>query len=50
MVRYYALYANAHRGKVRRSEETGGKLVILEEEYPKIPRRGLDRLFFMIFS
>jgi len=40
MVRYYGLYANAHRGKVRKSGERDRKLVIIEEECPKIPRRG----------
>jgi hypothetical protein len=39
-VRYFGLYANAHRGKGRKSEERAGKLVIIEEECPKIPRRG----------
>lgn len=27
MIRYYGLYANAHRGKVRKSEEVGHKLL-----------------------
>jgi len=40
MVRYFGLYANAHRGKVRKSEEAAGKLIIVEEESRKIPRRG----------
>jgi hypothetical protein len=40
MVRYFGLYANAHRGKVRKSEEAAHSLVIIAEECPKIPRRG----------
>ena len=39
-IRYFGLYANAHRGKVRKVEEAAHKLIIIEEEYPKIPRRG----------
>jgi hypothetical protein len=39
-IRYFGLYANAHRGKVRKSEEAAGKLIIIEEECPRIPRRG----------
>ncbi len=39
-VRYYGLYANAHRGKVRKTEEGRSKLLIIEEEYPRVPRRG----------
>ena len=40
MIRYFGLYANAHRGKVRKSEEAPGKLVIIEEEVRRVPRRG----------
>jgi len=38
MVRYYGLYANAHRGKMRKKEQA--RLIIIEEEGAKIPRRG----------
>jgi hypothetical protein len=40
MIRYFGLYANAHRGKIRKSEEGQHKLLIIEEECPRIPRRG----------
>ncbi|MEE9500793.1 MAG: hypothetical protein V3V48_01860 [Candidatus Aminicenantaceae bacterium] len=30
MFRYYSLYANAHRGKVRKSERAAGKLLIID--------------------
>ena len=40
MIRYFGLYANAHRGKVRKSEEATHKFLIIEEECPKIPRWG----------
>jgi hypothetical protein len=41
-VRYFGLYANAHRGKVRKSEEPAHKPQIIEEESPRIrlPRLG----------
>jgi hypothetical protein len=39
MIRYIGLYANAHRGKVRKSEEGRHKPLIIEEACPKIPRR-----------
>jgi hypothetical protein len=35
---------------VRKSEETGGKLVILEEECPKIPRRGWAEMIRKIYE
>ncbi len=43
-IRYFGLYANAHRGKVRKSDEVAHKLIIIEEEYPRIrlPRLGRD--------
>lgn len=31
MIRYSGLYANAHRGKVRKSEKVQPKLLIIEE-------------------
>jgi hypothetical protein len=49
-VRYYGLYANAHRGKVRKSEEAGGKLVIIEEECPRIPRRGWAEMIRKVYE
>jgi len=39
-VRYFGLYANAHRGKVRKVEEAAHKLLVIEEECPRIPCRG----------
>jgi hypothetical protein len=38
--RYYGLYANARRGKIRKSEDGAPKLLIIEDEGWKIPRRG----------
>jgi len=39
-VRYYGLYANAHRGKVRKAQPGRHPFIIVEEERPRIPRRG----------
>jgi len=39
-LRYFGLYANAQRGKMRKVEEGQHKLLIIEEECPRIPRRG----------
>ena len=33
-VRYYGLYANAHRGKVRKREGGEQKLILVEQECP----------------
>jgi len=39
-VRYLGLYANAHRGKVRKGQPDKHPFIIIEEESPRIPRRG----------
>ncbi len=39
-VRYLGLYANAHRGKARKSQLDKHPFIIVEQEGPKIPRRG----------
>ena len=39
-VRYFGLYANAHRGKVRKGQPDKHPFIIGEEECPRIPRRG----------
>jgi hypothetical protein len=49
-VRYYGLYANAHRGKVRKSEEGAGKWVIIEQEEAKIRRRGWAEMIRKVYE
>jgi len=49
-VRYYGLYANAHRGKVRKSEDGAHKLLIIEEEGWKIPRRGWAEMIRKVYE
>jgi hypothetical protein len=40
MVRYYGLYANAHRGKVRKTRLASSPLRIVEEELRHFPAKG----------
>ena len=49
-IRYFGLYANAHRGKVRKSEEAAGKLIRIEEECPRIPRRGWAEMIRKVYE
>jgi len=49
-IRYFGLYANAHRGKVRKSEESEHKLLIIEEECPRIPRRGWAEMIRKVYE
>ena len=50
MVRYFGLYANAHRGKVCNVKEGEHKLIIIEEERPKIPRRGWAAMIRKVYE
>ena len=50
MVRYFGLYANAHRGKVRKVEEAQPKPLIIEEECPRIPRRGWAEMIRKVYE
>jgi len=49
-IRYFGLYANAHRGKVRKREEREQKLRIIEEEGPRIPRRGWAEMIRKVYE
>ena len=40
MVRYYGLYANAHRGKVKKASLSPAALRIVEEEPRRLPSKG----------
>jgi hypothetical protein len=50
MIRYFGLYANAHRGKARKSEEGRPELLILEEEFPRIPRHGWAAMIRKVYE
>ena len=49
-IRYFGLYANAHRGKVRKSEERQHMPLIIEEECPRIPRRGWAEMIRKVYE
>ena len=38
-VRYYGLYGNAHRGKVRKAQPDQHPFILIEEESQRVPRR-----------
>jgi hypothetical protein len=40
MVRYFGLYANAHRGKVKKESQSPTALRIVEEELRRLPSKG----------
>jgi hypothetical protein len=40
MVRYYGLYANAHRGKVKKADLSPAALRVVEEELRRLPSKG----------
>jgi hypothetical protein len=42
MVRYYGLYANAHRSKVRKASRVPAVLGLIDEDPPPLPSRGWD--------
>ena len=49
-VRYLGLYANAHRGKVRKREAGEYKLMLSEQECPRIPRRGWAEMIRKVYE
>ena len=49
-VRYHGLYANAHRGKVRKMEGGEQKLILIEQEFPRIPRRGWAEMIRKVYE
>jgi hypothetical protein len=50
MVRYFGLYANAHRGKLRKSERAAGMLIIIEEESRNILHRGWAEMILKVYE
>ena len=49
-VRYYGLYGNAHRGKVRKAQMDKHPFIIIEEESPRVPRRGWAEMIRKVFE
>jgi transposase len=49
-VRYYGLYGNAHRGKVRKAQIDKHPSIIVEEENPRVPHRGWAEIRRKVFE
>ena len=49
-IRYFGLYANAHRGKVRKGQPDKHPFIIVEEESPRIPRRGWAEMVRKVYE
>ena len=49
-VRYYGLYANAHRGKVRKASASPFVLQLAEEEEKPVPSKGWAEMIRKVFE
>jgi hypothetical protein len=49
-VRYLGLYANAHRGKMRKAQMDKHPFIIIEEESPRVPRRGWAEMIKKVYE
>ena len=49
-VRYYGLYGNAHRGKVRKAKPDKHLFILINEERMQIPRRGWAEIRRKVFE
>jgi len=49
-VRYFGLYANAHRGKARKGQPDKHPFIIVEEECPRVPRRGWAEMIRKVYE
>jgi hypothetical protein len=50
MVRYYGLYANAHRGKVKKASLSPSALRIVEEELRRLPSKGWAAMIRKVYE
>lgn len=50
MVRYYGLYANAHRGKVRKAGGMEFPARLAEEEWPRVPAKGWAEMIRKVYE
>ena len=50
MVRYYGLYSNAHRGKMRKAGAASTPPLIIEDETPFVPSRGWAGMIRKVFE
>jgi hypothetical protein len=49
-VRTYGLYANAHRGKVRKADRSPVCLGMIEEEPPRVPSKGWAEMIRKVYE
>ena len=49
-VRYYGLYANAHRGKVKKASQEAFPLRMAEEELRPIPSKGWAEMIRKVYE
>jgi len=50
MLRYYGLYANAHRGKVRKASLVPSALRIADEDLKRIPSKGWAEMIRKVYE
>jgi len=50
MVRYYGLYSNAHRGKVRKAAADPSHPPIIEQEEPFVPSKGWAEMIRKVYE
>jgi hypothetical protein len=50
MVRYYGLYANAHRGKAKKASLSPSALRIVEEELRRLPSKGWAAMILKVYE
>jgi ribosomal protein S27E len=50
MVRYYGLYANAHRGKMQKSGRDGKSITMIEEDTRRVPGKGWAQMIKKVYE
>ena len=50
MIRYYGLYSNAHRSKMRKIEEKANSILILEQEKPYVSMKGWAEMIRKVYE
>jgi hypothetical protein len=50
MVRYYGLYANAHRGKIKKASLAAFPLRIIEDKLRRIPSKGWAEMIRKVYE
>ena len=50
MIRYYGLYSNAHRGKMKKTHEAANPFLIIEQEEPFRPSKGWAEMIRKVYE